>query len=154
MTPLSYVLAGASCVPIVGPYVNLYNIWKLTEELLQNPVVSSLENSRDQLTGIRIAFAALSGNDAQLEEVDLELQERIETHTNKYIPLYQKGQVYTICGIVGDVLSIALLVSLTALEILAAPHTVIISGCFVVQAALLSYGLYRLNEKIDNLQNP
>jgi hypothetical protein len=116
MTPLSYPLAGASCLPIVGPCVSIYNAWKVNAEL--------------SAIAISNAFGALVGRSSDHD-----------------LPIHEKGFVYSICGIVGNVLSTALLVSLAALGILRG-SALVYCAIFAAQAVALGYNAYQHNQAI------
>ena len=151
MTNISYMRAGASCLPLVGPFVGLYNALEVKNELSSRHL--SLSNLRYTITGVQKTLAALTGTQEGVDKSAQEQERQRAELKNKCLSASQKGCLYAICGIVGNVLSIATLVGLVALGILSVvPEVVVAPASFTFQAVFLSYILHQHNENIQALQ--
>ncbi len=126
MANISCIRAGASCLPIVGPFVGWYNRFEFGNELIgmREALFVFTEKSKTELTEIK----------------------------NEYLPIAEKGRVYILCDIVGNVLSVATVVGLIALRILSPLLGVVAAAVFTLQAVHLIRRLPELNMIIEGLQ--
>ncbi len=150
MSNISYVRAGASCLPMIGPFVALYNAIEVKKEMevALDPLVDSLISMKVGLIHrfrMETPFSALN-------EARQELQISQNEFRNKYLLPAQKGRIYAICGIAGNVLSVALLVALTAFGVLSGIVPVTWGVVFTFQAIVLSWNLYQHNKTIQAFQ--
>ena len=151
MSGVSYIQAGVSCLPLVGPFVGFYTNWKLKNEMESGVALESLSLSA---TGMMRGLSAFAGNEKGVEEAQRSLDEQNALLRNKYLGGSQRGRIYAICGIVGNVLSVALLVGLTALRILSVQVGLIWCFAFTLQAIVLSLNLRNHNKQITQLNSP
>ena len=96
MQNISYLKAGLSCLPIVGPVVGLYNEYKM----------------RGEISALRITGLASGEFKANLPE------------------LSEKGYRYSVCAVIGNVLTVAVEVGFIALGILTGLSAIATVGLF------------------------
>ena len=159
MTNISYMRAGASCLPLIGPWVGAYNLWEGTQERSSIFLVDRLTRTQIGLISSQGGQSIFLGTANQAQDALQTLEARITELRNKYLPSVEKSRVYAICGIVGNVLSVALLVKLTALGILSGARPLIAGftfkamiASFTLNAIVLSCYLYQCNKIRKNLQ--
>ena len=127
MANISCIRAGASCLPIVGPFVGWYNRFEF----------------RNDLIGMTEALSRFTGESkTELTEIK-----------NKYLPLAQKARAYHICDIVGNVLSVAAVVGLIALRMLSLLPGVVAAALFAWRAIVSSGRLSKSRELVGILQD-
>lgn len=148
MESVSYLRAGAACFPIIGPFVSVYN----TIQLQTSSPLDVTDSVNLSLLRMRATLAALQENAEALRSVQNELETKKSAFKREYLPLREKAQIYCICGLVGNVLSIAATVGLVALGILGKVAGPIAIFSFAIQA--VSYGLliHSGNETIKQLR--
>lgn len=148
------VRAGFSCLPVVGPVVSLYNACEVKAELSESPLQGQLRQLRYSLTGARGGLAAMAGNREGAIQVDQEVDEHRDELRRKCLVPSEKGRAYSKYGIIGNVLTVALVVALIAFGVFTGPLTtpLILIGCFTFQALVHSYNFYQHTKNIDRLQ--
>lgn len=161
MANISYMRAGASCLPFVGSWVALYNALEVKAEMPSRTIETLIGIQTLVINSQRILPTLASfpkgnaeGNADGIRDAQQALEAQRTELRNKYLPAREKGRVYAICGIVGNVLSVALLVGLTALGILSGAYPLIWGAYFTFQAIVLGCNLYQHNKVIKELSKP
>jgi len=149
MQNISYVRAGISCLPFVGPLAGTYNAWEVSREIAAS---NQLQKSED----VNARLLALQGNLGSGEDRSKaiqKLQEIGNARSDRNLPICEKGRLYSICAAVGNVLTVATIVSLVALGILSgtAPVMYLAAGCTLL-ALVNSWQAYRHSNTISHLQ--
>lgn len=152
MSSISYVQAGASCLPIIGPFIALYNMLDVLDEGALDSFSAAVTKAQASIILTQGTFAAhkkdLGGVNKAIQEV-----EKLNTEMqNKYLPISEKASVYAICGIAGNILSIAAMITLVAFGILGSAASAICCACFAFQAVCWGYSFYQCNQAIEALQ--
>ena len=154
MPNFSYIRAATSCLPFIGPLVSVYNACEANNEMALNSLCNSFSNIQTSVAKLGMAFSSFEDNPNAVKNAQEPFRQELQRQKNqraqdleKRLLACKKGRVYSICGIVGNVLSLALVVGLIALRILRAP-VLISSAGFIVQAVVLSYNLFRYDEAI------
>ena len=137
---VSIVRAGVSCLPIISPAVNLYNMAELNNTI--GCVQASMDGTNRATRSFNGAswFSVESRNQGiaslrtQLQGCDAEIQ-------NTGIPGVRKDRIYSICSLVGHVLTIALVVSALALNLLPGVTAGIIIFAFSISGLLIAHRL-------------
>lgn len=101
MEKISYMQAGASCLPVVGPFLGIANY--LTEGIKFSSTVASLCKMKSKADG--------------KSKFDFEQILQSPELKNQYLSFKQKHRLYAICNMVGTVLTIATIVGLVAFAI-------------------------------------
>lgn len=149
MENISYVRAGASCLPLIGFFIGaLYNAFEFKKEKSSSPWNHLLGWQRTDLIGLKVSVFAATGNKAGLYLVKPMLETECNELQNKQLLAAKKNRIYTISEIVGNVLSVALLVSLTTIGTLNAQSPLIFGGiaAYTAQAVVLSNKLDQHNK--------
>lgn len=176
MANISSIRAGASCLPIIGPLVGLYNVVEVEREVTSPSLVTSLDRMRtltaqtnktlDELKqslqdlkarrfgpgGVLGSCSALAVQIDGMNQSIKGLEAQEIAYRDKWLPASQKGRLYAICGVVGNVVSVATVAGLIALGILNMVPGIIAIALFTFQAVVLSCHLYQHNKFITALQ--
>lgn len=148
MQSISYVRAGVSCLPLVGPLVGAFNAAELERDLSWNAVTDTVLQTRIGVILLQANVMQLAGGNVENEQVQRDVEGWEAIRRNGYSLDCQKARIYTICGIVGDVLSIAIVVGLIASGILGAVGGFIAAAPYAFQAADLGCDLYLRSKTI------
>jgi hypothetical protein len=114
MASVSYARAGMACLPVVGPFVSIWN-------------------------------AELSAR---------ELAEKQRSQANMVEAVCEKIRIYSICGLVGNIATVALTVRLVALGILTGILPAGAITVFSIWALLQSYHVGRYTQYLDQQSVP
>lgn len=152
MSSISYVRAGISCLPIIGPFVAYYNVIQVKNELF-NPLINALTQLNLSMTQLKDSLPLLSG---KKESLDVALQD-IETKKKKlkdrFIPIIQKGRFYSLCGVVGNIVSVITAVALASMGILVRSQAIFLGVNFTLHAFLDVYVCYLHHRDLNILQS-
>ena len=139
MSAISYPRAALSFLPLVGGWIGTYNVFDAIDEATDN--VKSSAKKTDELqskmdhVNMRIRRMGRSENPQEeinnLEQTVLDIktaaiEEKRKPDQYRSI-LLEKVQVYTLCGIVGDILTMVTVVSAVALGVFAASELFVTS---------------------------
>jgi hypothetical protein len=152
MRDFNKVRAGLSCLPLVGPFIAMYNALEVKGELSLSSPLDQLSLTAASLSRLAGTLSPLSGNTEGVDKANEPLESCQHELTKRLLSVSQKGRLYSICGIVGSVLSVATEVGLIALGILTVVPGVVAAAYFTFQVAVLSYNLYRHNKNIQIYQ--
>ena len=146
MTNISYLRAGASCLPLIGPFVGLYNTIET-----ENEIKLSSDRKIDPVCKMRLNLAGIKMERGQnpKQELQTEKNELINT----FMPKFQKGRLYASCAIIGNVLSVATIVGLVALNILSGVLVPITLSLFSSNAIIACSFLFQHTKNSNALQN-
>ena len=126
------------CFPVLGPMISMVSA--LSAMLDGDDAIA-----RSELDS-RTNGAQLAVGSGQVNSEEILLTEYItkyKTHLMKANPHIEKAREYSIYGIIGNVLSIVIAVSLFALQILPLAAAAIVSFPFFIFSAVCIHGVYR-----------
>jgi hypothetical protein len=180
MSNVSFVRAGLSCIPFVGPVVSMVNSFTFLDEAekdmrdLGNKLneasskIASLKRDLEpdslarRLDDLRREAAELEGASQENEKGFAE--KKIEEHNNLansinqmtdevYQPLSEKLRIYSFCGIAGDLLTLAISVSLVALDVLASSSLIFLVaiGFSVADLVFKSIDFYQISSLLSDV---
>jgi hypothetical protein len=121
MNNISYLKAAAFCVPVVGPIVSTPTILHIYDKLLFH-----------------------TDTDAIYEDVT-----PMSPQDEPFLDTIQKGRIYSICGLIGSILSVALAIKVIALGILVGTSGTIAIASFTLLAFMHGCNLYRCKEQLQ-----
>lgn len=140
MANISCVRAGASCLPFLGPLISVHNVSEIKQR------ISSMFLMRRALAATQASSGEVSGG---VEKTEKKVKEEARLRN-----IYEEGRIYSVYGIVGNVLSVALLVGLTALGVFIEVNLLLICFPFVIQARLFAHDLERYKEILKDFETP
>lgn len=149
MTSISYPRAIASCLPMVGPFVAVYNVLKADREIPRGFAADM--GFAPALRNLERLFQVFSGqgvSEQQAREVDTIRNRRI----SDVLLLLEEKRLYTICGLVGSVLSVACIVGLVALGILKTYLGFLGVGAYLIHVVAHARNWYLVNNEITELK--
>ncbi len=121
MNNISYLKVAAFCVPVVGPIVSIPTILHTCDKLFFR---------RDE--------------DALYEDVT-----SMSPQDEPFLDTIQKGRIYSISGLIGSVLSVALAIKAIALGILVGTSGTLAIASFTLLAFMHGCNFYYCNEQLQ-----
>jgi hypothetical protein len=153
MSSISYIRAGVSCLPIIGPLVALYNVLEVRNELSNDPLLDSLTQLKLSMIQMVGGLSAFTGRKEGVDKARQDLETEKNKIQDRFISPTQKGRFYALCGVVGNVLSAITAVALAAIGIVAKGEAIFWGISFTVHAILHGYLCYQHNKNLNALQN-
>lgn len=149
MAHVPYFQVGASCLPIIGPFVGLYNA--LTVEMQRDKIAdfkSSLENMQNSNKVFHMRAAEIFASFGRTQETILaglppeessQACATRETINGGEGQIVWKGRLFSICSLLGNLLSIVTIVGLVAFGTIKKRHGVMVAPLYLCGAALHAY---------------
>ncbi|MEN9654139.1 MAG: hypothetical protein RL235_251 [Chlamydiota bacterium] len=143
MANISYITAAAQCLPGIGPLVGLVKGCIGDRSIERARIIDSAEKL-EQIESE--ANARFRENPTNIVQMARNLNTEATTSIKDITHIIKKGRVHSICGIVGDLLTIVSLVALIALGMFNIVLPAIFIGILAIDALLEVRNLHNYNQ--------